>query len=91
MTRSVSILGVTGSIGQSTIQVIEELRGQGRDIPVEAVTAASRLDVLAESCRRLKPKFADVADPSLLAEAKAALAGLNVEVGAGPAALEEAG
>lgn len=91
MTRSVSILGVTGSIGQSTIQVIEELRGQGREIPVEAVTAASRLDVLADSCRRLRPKFAAVADPSLLEEARAALAGLNVEVGAGPAALEEAG
>jgi 1-deoxy-D-xylulose-5-phosphate reductoisomerase len=91
VTRSVSILGVTGSIGQSTIQVIEELRAQGRDIPVEAVTAASRLDALAEACRRLKPKFAAIADASLLSEAKAALAGLNVEVGAGASALEEAG
>jgi 1-deoxy-D-xylulose-5-phosphate reductoisomerase len=91
MTRSVSILGVTGSVGQSTIQVIEELRGQGQDIPVEAVTAASRLDVLADACRRLKPKFAAVADPALLAKARDALAGLDVAVGAGPAALEEAG
>ena len=91
MTRSVSILGVTGSVGQSTIQVIEELRGQGHELPVEAVTAATRLDVLAEACRRLKPKFAAVADPALLNEAKAALAGLSVEVGAGPSALEEAG
>jgi 1-deoxy-D-xylulose-5-phosphate reductoisomerase len=91
MTRSVSILGVTGSVGQSTIQVIEELRGQWQDIPVEAVTAASRLDVLADACRRLKPKFAAVADPALLAKARDALAGLDVAVGAGPAALEEAG
>ncbi len=91
MTRTVSILGVTGSVGQSTIQVIEELRGQGHDLPVEAVTAASRLDVLAASCRRLKPKFAAIADASLLHEAKSALAGLGVEVGAGPSALEEAG
>jgi 1-deoxy-D-xylulose-5-phosphate reductoisomerase len=91
VTRSVSILGVTGSVGQSTIQVIEELRAQGHDLPVEAVTAASRLDVLAEACRRLKPKFAAIADASLLNEAKAALAGLNVEVGAGPSALVEAG
>jgi 1-deoxy-D-xylulose-5-phosphate reductoisomerase len=91
MTRIVSILGVTGSVGQSTIQVIEELRGQGQDIPVEAVTAASRLDVLADACRRLKPKFAAVADPALLAKARDALAGLDVAVGAGPAALEEAG
>ena len=91
MTRSVSILGVTGSVGQSTIQVIEELRGQGHELPVEAVTAASRLGDLAEACRRLKPKFAAIADPTLLNEAKSALAGLNVEVGAGPSALEEAG
>jgi len=91
VTRSVSILGVTGSVGQSTIQVIEELRGQGHELPVEAVTAATRLDVLAEACRRLKPKFAAVADPALLNEAKAALAGLSVEVGAGPSALAEAG
>jgi 1-deoxy-D-xylulose-5-phosphate reductoisomerase len=89
--RSVSILGVTGSVGQSTIQVIEELRGQGQDIPVEAVTAARQLDVLADACRRLKPKFAAVADPTLLTQAREALAGLNVEVGAGPSALEEAG
>ncbi|MGE0530471.1 MAG: 1-deoxy-D-xylulose-5-phosphate reductoisomerase [Hyphomonadaceae bacterium] len=91
MTRSVSILGVTGSVGQSTIQVIEELRGQGHELPVEAVTAASRLGDLAEACRRLKPRFAAIADPALLNEAKSALAGLNVEVGAGPSALEEAG
>jgi 1-deoxy-D-xylulose-5-phosphate reductoisomerase len=78
MTRIVSILGVTGSVGQSTIQVIEELRGQGQDIPVEAVTAASRLDVLADACRRLKPKFAAVADPALLAKARDALAGQRI-------------
>ncbi len=91
MTRSVSILGVTGSVGQSTIQVIEELRGQGRDIPVEAVTAANRIDVLADACRRLKPKFAAIANPALLNEARGALSGLGVEVGAGPSALDEAG
>jgi 1-deoxy-D-xylulose-5-phosphate reductoisomerase len=91
MTRSVSILGVTGSVGQSTIQVIEELRRQGRDIPVEAVSAATRVDVLAEACRRLQPKFAAIADPALLTQAREALAGLGVEVGAGPSALEEAG
>jgi 1-deoxy-D-xylulose-5-phosphate reductoisomerase len=91
VTRSVSILGVTGSVGQSTIQVLEELRGQGQDIPVEAVTAATQVDVLAEACRRLKPKFAAIADPALLTQAREALSGLGVEVGAGPSALEEAG
>jgi 1-deoxy-D-xylulose-5-phosphate reductoisomerase len=89
--RSVSILGVTGSVGQSTLAVIEELRGQGADIPVEAITAGQNIAALADACRRLKPRFAAVSDPSLLNPAREALAGLNVEVGAGPSALEEAG
>ncbi|WP_395648344.1 1-deoxy-D-xylulose-5-phosphate reductoisomerase [Terricaulis sp.] len=90
MTRSISILGVTGSIGASTIEVVDELRRNGADIAVEAVTAGGNLSVLAEACRRLRPRFAAVADPAGLAAARAALSGLNVEVGAGPAALVEA-
>jgi 1-deoxy-D-xylulose-5-phosphate reductoisomerase len=88
--RSVSILGVTGSIGVSTIRVIEELRAQGGAFPVEAVTARRNVAQLADACRRLKPRFAAIADPELLDEARAALSGLDVEVGAGPAAIEEA-
>ena len=88
--RTVSILGVTGSVGQSTMQVIEELREQGADIPVEAVTAGRNLEALVDACRRLKPRFAAVADPGSLTAAREALAGLNIEVGAGPSALREA-
>ncbi len=89
--RTVSILGVTGSVGQSTLSVIEELRGQGAEIEVAAVTAGGNLPALADACRRLRPEFAAVADPDALAPAREALAGLGVEVGAGPSALEEAG
>jgi 1-deoxy-D-xylulose-5-phosphate reductoisomerase len=88
--RSVSILGVTGSIGRSTVEVIEQLRSQGADVPVEAVTAGRNLAGLADACRRLKPRFAAVADAALLSQAQHALLGLGVEVGAGPAALIEA-
>jgi 1-deoxy-D-xylulose-5-phosphate reductoisomerase len=89
--RTISILGVTGSVGQSTLSVIEELRGQGAEIAVEAVTAGGNLAILADACRRLRPRFAAVADPRQLEAARAALTGLNVVVGAGPSALEEAG
>lgn len=88
--RSISILGVTGSIGQSTLQVIEELRARGASLPVEAVTAGRNIKGLVDACRRLRPRYAAVADSALLAEARAALAGLEVEVGAGAAALIEA-
>lgn len=90
MKRSATILGVTGSVGASTVDVIEQMRAQGADIAVEAVTAGRNLVGLAEACRRLKPRFAAVADPLLLEEARAALAGLVPEIGAGPAAVAEA-
>jgi 1-deoxy-D-xylulose-5-phosphate reductoisomerase len=89
--RSVSILGVTGSVGQSTVRVIEELRAQGQTIAVEAVTANQNLAALVDACRRLQPRFAAVADASQLSAAREALAGLDIEVGAGQAALDEAG
>lgn len=90
MSRSVAILGVTGSIGGSTVDVIEQMRAQGADIVVEAVTAGRNVQDLAKACRRLKPKFAAIADPALLGLAREALAGLDVAVGAGPSAVEEA-
>jgi 1-deoxy-D-xylulose-5-phosphate reductoisomerase len=88
---SISILGATGSIGRSTLDVVEQLRAQGADLQVEAITAGQNLAALADACRRLRPRFAAVSAPSQLAEARAALAGMDVEVGAGVSALEEAG
>jgi 1-deoxy-D-xylulose-5-phosphate reductoisomerase len=88
--RSVSILGVTGSIGQSTLQVITELRGQGVDIPVEAITAGRNVDALIEACRTLRPKFAAISEPQLLPVLREALAPLGIACGAGETALVEA-
>lgn len=89
--RSVSILGVTGSIGRSTIEVIEELRGSGADVPVEAVASGRHVAPLVEVCRLLRPRFAAIADETQLENLRAALAGSGVECGAGAGALEEAG
>ena len=88
--RTVSILGATGSIGRSTVQVIEEMRAGGAEIDVEAVAAGRNLAELQDVCRRLKPRFAAVADAALLDNVRDALAGTGIEVGAGPAAVEEA-
>lgn len=89
--RTLSILGVTGSIGQSTIRVIEEMRAQGSELEVEAITAGGNLPALVDACQRLRPRFAAIADPSLLAPTREALSGLDIVVGAGQSALEEAG
>lgn len=89
--RTLSILGVTGSIGQSTIRVIEEMRAQGAEFEVEAITAGGNLPALVDACQRLRPRFAAIADPSLLAQTREALSGLDIVVGGGQSALEEAG
>ena len=47
--RSVSILGVTGSIGRSTIDVIEQMRAQGAVVPVEAITAGRNVAALIDA------------------------------------------
>jgi 1-deoxy-D-xylulose-5-phosphate reductoisomerase len=86
--RRISILGVTGSVGKSTMAVIEELRAQGAEIEVEALTAASNVAGLAEAARRLRPKFVAIADPARLDAAREAIA--DVEVAAGPAGVREA-
>jgi 1-deoxy-D-xylulose-5-phosphate reductoisomerase len=91
LTRSVTILGATGSIGASTAAVIEEIVAQGdADITVEALTGGANIAALADLARRLKPRFIAIADPGLLDELRARVAGLPVTCGAGPAAVLEA-
>ncbi len=86
--RCVTILGVTGSIGRSTVAVIEEVRARGGEIEVEAITAGGNLAALVEAARVLRPKFVAVAEEGLLVDARAALPG--IEVGAGEDAICEA-
>jgi 1-deoxy-D-xylulose-5-phosphate reductoisomerase len=85
--RRVSILGATGSIGASTIDL---LRSEPSRYGVEAVTANHNAQALAALARSLGARFAVVADPERYGELKQALAGSGVEAGAGPQALVEA-
>lgn len=86
-TRSVTVLGATGSIGASTIDL---LRREPARYRVEALTAHRNAQELARLAIELKARFAAIADESLYAELKAALAGSGIECGAGEAALVEA-
>jgi 1-deoxy-D-xylulose-5-phosphate reductoisomerase len=90
LARRIAILGATGSIGQSTAAVIEELRGQGCDLEVEAIVGGARVPELAAMARRLRPKFVAAADPALLQPLRDALTGEGFEIGAGPEAVVEA-
>ncbi len=88
MKRRISILGATGSIGASTVSVLESL---GRDrFQVVAVTGNANVTGLAEVARRLGAEVAVTSDPARFGALREALAGSGVEAGAGPEALEEA-
>ncbi|MEL6480764.1 MAG: 1-deoxy-D-xylulose-5-phosphate reductoisomerase [Pseudomonadota bacterium] len=86
--RKISILGVTGSIGQSTLSVIESL-GPERFETV-AVTGHGNIEGLADAAKRLRAAVAVTADPRRLEELRAALGNSGIEAAAGPEALVEA-
>ena len=73
--RSVSILGATGSIGASTIDLIKRERSRYR---VEALSANTNASALAALARELNARFAAIADPKAYEELKAALAGSGI-------------
>ncbi len=86
--RRVTVLGSTGSVGCSTLDLIAR---NPEAFELEALTARNSVDRLAEQARLLHPKLAVVADPALYAPLRSALAGSGVEAAAGPEALVEAG
>ena len=87
MTKRVSILGSTGSVGSNTIELIERRPGAYR---VEALTANRNAKLLAAQARRVAAALAVVGDEDGYADLKRALAGSGVEAAAGPAAVAEA-
>jgi 1-deoxy-D-xylulose-5-phosphate reductoisomerase len=82
--RRVSILGSTGSIGRSTVDLLLRNRDE---FTVEAVTANRNATLLAEQARQLDARFAAVADEADYPALKEALAGSGIETACGSAAL----
>jgi len=85
--RSVTLLGATGSIGSSTVDL---LRRERDGYTVEAITAHRNASALARLARELGARFAAVADPNGYGELKAELADSGIEAAAGEAAIVEA-
>ena len=85
--RTLSILGATGSIGASTLDLIRRERGKWR---VVALTANCQAEELAKLAREFSAELAVVADESCLPNLRAALAGSGTEAAGGAAALVEA-
>jgi 1-deoxy-D-xylulose-5-phosphate reductoisomerase len=85
--RTVTVLGATGSVGMSTVDLLK--RGNGH-YSVEAVTAHKNGTQLAQIARDLNARLAVVADPAAYADLKAALSGTGIEAASGEAAVVEA-
>ena len=86
--KRLSILGVTGSIGASTVSVIEALGTE--NFETVAVTGHANITALAERARALNAQIAVTADSGRLGDLREALAGTGIEAAAGPEALIEA-
>jgi len=85
--KSVTLLGATGSIGSSTVDLLRQDPGRYR---VEAVTAHRNAVALAQLAREFGARFAAVADPAAYDALKEALSGSGIEAGAGADAIVEA-
>ena len=86
--KTVTVLGSTGSVGQSTVSLLLEHPGRW---DVAALAAGSDAAKLAEQARLLNARFAAIADTSQARVLAEALAGTGIEVGAGADAVIEAG
>jgi len=87
VSRKIAILGATGSIGKSTLDLIE--RSPER-FEVVAVTAATNAEALADIARRTNAKLAVIADEMRLTHLRELLVGTDCRAAAGEAALIEA-
>lgn len=89
MKRRISILGVTGSVGSQTAELIA-LAGGPAAYDTVAVTGGQNIAALAQSAKDLGAKVAVTADPTRLDDLRAALAGSAIEAQAGETAILEA-
>ncbi len=85
--RSVTILGATGSVGASTIDLIKR---EPKRFRVEAISARRNAVALAKIAREVGAQFAVVADPAAYGDLKDALDGSGIAAAAGEGALVEA-
>lgn len=86
--RNICLLGATGSIGQSTLDIVERHPDRFR---IHALSAHSQVDSLLALCRTHRPQFACIAQEHLLPDLQVGLqrAGLDTEAVAGLSALEQ--
>ncbi len=85
--KTLTILGATGSIGQSTLDIVRHHRDR---FTVDALVANANIAQLAADAREFGARLAVTADERRLEELRDALTGTGIEVAAGESAVLEA-
>jgi len=85
--KRISILGATGSVGTSTLDLIER---DPQAFEVVALTAFRDVAGLADAARRTGARIAVIGDEGLYADLRDALSGTGIEAAAGGAAIVDA-
>ncbi len=85
MTKKLSILGSTGSIGRQTLDVISSM-----DVQVVALTADTNVERMEAQCREFRPKLAVMMDETAANALKIKLSDLDITVLSGMEGLMEA-
>lgn len=70
MMHKISILGSTGSVGTSTLKVVDEFKN---DFEVMGLAAGSNTDVLADQIKKFSPKIVSIKSENILSELKSKL------------------
>ena len=78
--KNIAILGATGSIGSSTLEVV---RNNPDKLRVRALTGGKKWQQLAKQALEFKPDLAVIADKNAYNDLKAALAGTSIKIEAG--------
>ena len=78
MTKTIALLGSTGSVGRQTLEVAREL-----GLTVAALTAHTNIDLLEQQARQFRPRLAAVYDPDAACVLRERLSNMDIQVLAG--------
>src|SRR5258706_6785569 len=85
--RKVTVLGSTGSIGVSTLDLFQQADAE---VEFVALTAGRNVELLAEQALKWRPQIAVIAEEAGLPRLRELLAGSGIPSAAGPSAVAEA-
>ena len=86
MSRGITILGSTGSIGRNALRVIDAL---GPEYRVVGLSAHSNVKLLAEQARRYRPRFVAVTNRDSIARFRALASDLEIDILSGREGLSQ--